>query len=109
PELGARRRVSAAPPCARRGSAARRRALRIGREGKAMSKSVNGTGHTELPIPNGWFAVAWSKDFVPGDVKRARYFGQDLVLFRTRDGHMRVLDAYCPHLGAHLAEGGRVV
>jgi nitrite reductase/ring-hydroxylating ferredoxin subunit len=71
--------------------------------------SVNGTGHTELPIPNGWFAVAWSKDFVPGDVKRARYFGQDLVLFRTREGHMRVLDAYCPHLGAHLAEGGRVV
>jgi nitrite reductase/ring-hydroxylating ferredoxin subunit len=71
--------------------------------------SGNGTGHTELAIPNGWFAVAWSKDFVPGEVKRARYFGQELALFRTREGHMRVLDAYCPHLGAHLAEGGRVI
>jgi nitrite reductase/ring-hydroxylating ferredoxin subunit len=65
--------------------------------------------HTELPIPNGWFAVAWSRDLVPGDVRRLRYFDEELVLFRTRSGAPRVLDAYCPHLGAHLAEGGRVV
>jgi len=65
--------------------------------------------HTELPIPNGWFAVAFSRDLVPGDVKRIRYFDEDLVLFRTRSGAPRVLDAYCAHLGAHLAEGGRVV
>ena len=31
------------------------------------------------------------------------------MLFRTRAGRARVLDAYCPHLGAHLGEGGRVV
>ena len=65
--------------------------------------------HTELPIPNGWFAVAFSKDLVPGEVKRIRYFDEELVLFRTRSGQARVLDAYCAHLGAHLAEGGRVV
>jgi nitrite reductase/ring-hydroxylating ferredoxin subunit len=65
--------------------------------------------HTELPIPNGWFAVAFSKDLVPGEVKRIRYFGEELVLFRTRSGVARVLDAYCAHLGAHLGEGGKVV
>jgi phenylpropionate dioxygenase-like ring-hydroxylating dioxygenase large terminal subunit len=65
--------------------------------------------HPELPIPNGWFAVAWSRELVPGEVKRIRYFDEELVLFRTRSGRARVLDAYCPHLGAHLAEGGRVV
>ncbi|HTY17159.1 MAG TPA: Rieske 2Fe-2S domain-containing protein [Myxococcota bacterium] len=65
--------------------------------------------HTELPIPNGWFAVAFSRDLVPGDVKRIHYFGEDLVLFRTRSGAARVLDAYCAHLGAHLGEGGRVI
>ncbi len=65
--------------------------------------------HTQLPIPNGWFAVAWSRDLVPGDVTRIRYFGEELVLFRTRSGRARVLDAYCSHLGAHLGEGGRVV
>ena len=65
--------------------------------------------HTELPIPNGWFAVAWSKDLVAGDVQPIHYFGEDLVLFRTRSGQVRVLDAYCVHLGAHLGEGGRVM
>jgi nitrite reductase/ring-hydroxylating ferredoxin subunit len=65
--------------------------------------------HTELPLPDGWFAVAFSRDLVPGDVKRIRYFDQELVLFRGRSGKPVVLDAYCAHLGAHLAEGGRVV
>jgi phenylpropionate dioxygenase-like ring-hydroxylating dioxygenase large terminal subunit len=64
---------------------------------------------TTLPIPNGWFAVAWSKDLVAGDVLRTRYFDEELVVFRTRSGEIKALNAYCPHLGAHLAEGGRVV
>ena len=62
-----------------------------------------------LPIPNGWFAVAFSRELVDGEVKRVRYFDEELVLFRTRSGRAAVLDAYCPHLGAHLAEGGRVI
>ena len=72
-----------------------------------MSLSLNREReHTELPIPNGWFAVAFSRDLVAGDVQAIHYFGQDLVLFRGRDGAARVLDAYCPHVGAHLGEGG---
>lgn len=59
-------------------------------------------------IPNGWYAVAWSSDVSPGEVKRIRYFGEELALFRTRTGVARVVSAYCAHLGAHLAEGGRV-
>ena len=66
-------------------------------------------GHAQLPIPNGWFAAAWSKDLVDGEVKRTRCFGEELVMFRTRGGNVRVLDAYCAHLGAHLGEGGRVI
>jgi phenylpropionate dioxygenase-like ring-hydroxylating dioxygenase large terminal subunit len=65
--------------------------------------------HTDLTIPNGWYAVAFSRDLIEGDVKPVHYFAQDLVVFRTRDGEARVLDAYCPHLGAHLGEGGRVM
>ena len=60
------------------------------------------------PIPNGWFAVGWSHDLAAGEVKRAHYFDSELALFRTRSGEAKVLDAYCAHLGAHLAEGGRV-
>jgi phenylpropionate dioxygenase-like ring-hydroxylating dioxygenase large terminal subunit len=65
--------------------------------------------HTQLPIPNGWFAVAFSRDLIAGDVRAVHYFDEDLVLLRTRSGEARVLDAYCPHLGAHLGHGGRVM
>jgi nitrite reductase/ring-hydroxylating ferredoxin subunit len=61
--------------------------------------------HVELPIPNGWFAVEFSRELREGDVKPIHYCGEDLVLFRTRSGHARVLDAFCPHLGAHLGHG----
>jgi nitrite reductase/ring-hydroxylating ferredoxin subunit len=61
-----------------------------------------------LPIPNGWYAVAWSKDLAPGEVQRAYYFDRELVIFRTESGRACVFDAYCPHLGAHLGAGGTV-
>jgi len=72
-----------------------------------MSSQAN--PRTPLPVPNGWYAVAWCKDLVHGDVQRLQYFGRELVLFRSRSGRACVLDAHCPHLGAHLAEGGRVI
>jgi len=62
-----------------------------------------------LPLPNGWFAVAWSKELGEGDVRPVHYFGEELVLFRTRSGQARLVDAFCPHLGAHLGHGGRVM
>lgn len=66
-------------------------------------------GRFPFPIPNGWFAVEFSADLAPGEVKRIRYFARDLVLFRTESGRPVVLDAHCPHLGAHLGVGGKVV
>lgn len=65
--------------------------------------------HTELPIPNGWFAVEFSRELREGDVKPIHYCGEDFVLFRTRSGQAKVLDAFCPHMGAHLGYGGRVM
>jgi 3-ketosteroid 9alpha-monooxygenase subunit A len=61
------------------------------------------------PYPRGWFMVALSSELPPGAVLPLHYFGQELVLFRTESGHARLFDAYCPHLGAHLGHGGRVV
>lgn len=61
-------------------------------------------------FPRGWHIVALSQELAPGEVKALHYFSQDLVLFRGEDGQAVVLDAYCPHLGAHLAgTGSRVV
>ena len=60
------------------------------------------------PFPNCWFQVAYSDELEPNAVMPLRYFGKDLVLFRGDDGKARVLDAFCPHLGAHLGYGGLV-
>ena len=65
--------------------------------------------HDRIPMPNGWFAVAFSRDLNVGDVQPLEYFGEEMVLFRTRSGQAKVLDPFCPHLGAHVAYGGRVM
>ncbi|WP_424102263.1 Rieske 2Fe-2S domain-containing protein [Moorena producens] len=59
-------------------------------------------------FPNGWFRIAYSDELRPGQVKPLRYFGRDLVVFRTQQGEVHLLDAHCPHLGAHLGYGGKV-
>jgi 3-ketosteroid 9alpha-monooxygenase subunit A len=59
--------------------------------------------------PTGWFMIGWGADFEPGRSKPLKYFGHDLVAYRTDDGDLHVLDAHCPHLGAHLGHGGKVV
>ncbi len=56
--------------------------------------------------PCGWFQVAWAAELAPGAVRPLRYFGRDLVLYRTASGAYNVLDAHCPHMGAHLGYGG---
>ncbi|MDE1145100.1 MAG: Rieske 2Fe-2S domain-containing protein [Azospirillaceae bacterium] len=58
--------------------------------------------------PTGWFHIGWSAEIPPGGVKPLRYFGQDLVAFRTEQGTLAVIDAHCRHLGAHLGYGGKV-
>lgn len=58
--------------------------------------------------PTGWFQVAWSHEIEAKEVKPIQVFGKELVMFRTESGELQVIDAYCPHLGAHLGHGGCV-
>ena len=58
--------------------------------------------------PRGWFQVAYADEIQPGEVQPLKYFGVELVMFRTEDGEVSVLDAFCPHMGAHLGHGGKV-
>lgn len=61
-----------------------------------------------LPIPNSWYAVAFSDELRPGGVLARTVAEQELVVFRTRAGEACAMDAYCPHLGAHLGIGETV-
>lgn len=58
-----------------------------------------------LPMPFGWFQVMYSADLEVAEAKPLYYFDQDLVIFRTESGEAKVLDAFCPHMGAHLGYG----
>jgi len=62
----------------------------------------------DFPVPFGWYAISLSRELAAGEVKPLHYFGKELVLFRTEGGEARLLDAFCPHLGAHLGHGGKV-
>ena len=48
-----------------------------------------------LAYPTGWFQVGYSDDVAPCEVKAIKYFGQQLVVFRTEAGKPQVLDAFC--------------
>ncbi len=65
--------------------------------------------HFPFPHPFGWFQVAYPEDLEPGSATALRYWGTDLVLWRDEGGDFHLQDAYCPHLGAHLGVGGKVI
>jgi 3-ketosteroid 9alpha-monooxygenase subunit A len=58
--------------------------------------------------PTGWFMIGWSPEFPQGEVRPLHYFGEELVAYRDDGGVLHVLDAHCPHLGAHIGHGGKV-
>src|SRR5437870_2386164 len=62
-----------------------------------------------LPFPNSWYCVAFSDELPPGKIVTRTLAGHELVIFRTKSGQPCVMDAFCPHLGAHLGLGGTVV
>jgi nitrite reductase/ring-hydroxylating ferredoxin subunit len=60
------------------------------------------------PYPTGWYCVGLSSELRPGQLRARRFMGDEIVLWRTRTGTLRVSHAFCPHLGAHFGHGGTV-
>ena len=78
-------------------------------------RSAPGTGLRSIErfpyytaFPFAWYRACHAEDLPAGSVRALRYLGRDLVAWRGEDGAPHVMDAYCPHLGAHLGYGGRV-
>ncbi|ULQ47792.1 Rieske 2Fe-2S domain-containing protein [Flagellatimonas centrodinii] len=60
-------------------------------------------GLGEFTFPRGWFMVAESAK-VTDKPMGVKYFGQEFALYRGKEsGRVILLDAYCPHMGTHLA------
>lgn len=53
----------------------------------------------------GWYWLLPSKDLPKNQVKAVSLLGRDLAVYRSKTGKVAAMDGYCPHMGAHLAEG----
>ncbi len=53
----------------------------------------------------GWYWLLRADDLRPGQVRAVTLMGRELAIYRGTDGKVVAMDAYCPHMGAHLAEG----
>ena len=56
-----------------------------------------------LTFPRGWFMVAGADEVTDTPIA-VRYFGEDLVIYRGESGKVYMVEAYCPHMGTHLAK-----
>ena len=65
----------------------------------------------DLPptYPNGWIPVLESRLIHLNQILNINAFGYELVAIRGQSGRVSILDAFCPHLGANIGVGGKVV
>ncbi|HEX4924622.1 MAG TPA: aromatic ring-hydroxylating dioxygenase subunit alpha [Bdellovibrionales bacterium] len=53
----------------------------------------------------GWYWAFRSSELKRKKTRAHNFLGKELVFYRGEDGRVVAMDAYCPHMGAHLAEG----
>ncbi len=56
-------------------------------------------------IPEAWYFAFPCKELKKGAVKSLQVQNQRLVVFRTKTGTVKALDAFCPHMGTDLSLG----
>ncbi len=66
-------------------------------------------------FPKGWYRVADAGEVLPDALLPVSWLNEQFIVFRAADGQAQVADAFCPHMGAHLAShdgclrNGRIV
>jgi phenylpropionate dioxygenase-like ring-hydroxylating dioxygenase large terminal subunit len=66
---------------------------------------VTGAFNNAEKIVEGWYWALRSAELKRGKAKALSFLGRELVVYRGEDARVVALDAYCPHMGAHLAVG----
>ncbi|XP_069969084.1 cholesterol 7-desaturase nvd isoform X2 [Bactrocera oleae] len=76
--------------------------------GRTRRSRLIGLKELPPPYPNGWYCILESSLLKPESKRYVSCLGEHFIIFRSIDGQVSVLNAYCPHLGANMALGGRV-
>jgi len=69
------------------------------------SLTDNQTFNRPDKIIEGWYWAMRSSELKKGVAAPLNFLGRELVVYRGESGRLVALDAHCPHMGAHLAEG----
>ncbi len=56
-------------------------------------------------IPIGWIWVCEASKIKKKKIHAFNLMGREIVVFRGENNELGALDAYCPHMGAHLVDG----
>lgn len=56
-------------------------------------------------VVSGWYWLCCASQLRRGSVKAMQLLGRELAVYRGANNRVVALDAYCAHMGAHLAEG----
>lgn len=56
-------------------------------------------------VPVGWIWMLESSKVKTKQIRAVHLMNKELIVFRDEDGMVNTLDAYCPHMGAHLVDG----
>lgn len=70
-----------------------------------MGSGAHGSFNATDRFAVGWYWVVGSDELPRRGVQAVRVQGRELVVWRGEDGAAHVVDAYCPHMGAHLQDG----
>lgn len=55
--------------------------------------------------PHGWYWALPSKELAPTQKRELNLFGNTILIYRSKEGVVHAVEAYCPHMGAHLSAG----
>jgi len=65
--------------------------------------------YKELPLfLNSWQAVCMIDEIKLNKILSKNIMGEDIVIWKDDNNKISVMQAHCPHLGAHLASGGDI-
>ncbi|WP_139813260.1 Rieske 2Fe-2S domain-containing protein, partial [Prescottella equi] len=62
-------------------------------------------GEAPERFARGWHCVGLTRDLRDGKPHPIHAFGTKLVVFADSEGDLKVLDAYCRHMGGDLSQG----
>ncbi|MEU5844086.1 Rieske 2Fe-2S domain-containing protein [Rhodococcus sp. NPDC047139] len=63
------------------------------------------TGSAPARFARGWHCLGLSKDFKDGKPHSVEAFGTKLVVWADSNDEIKILDAYCRHMGGDLSQG----